>query len=421
MKIFTRPIMNTNQKPPVVYLDYLKELDCRIESLNQYVNWTNPNWRILNNKSGNNYFATDKELVNNGIIKIGLIDDDTSKSFTTITIICAAKLRLHQGLAQRYGAECYYWFFSDYDWPVRMSFDEISDETKRAAIKNKYANLVGINAQEVQDADLSKCEIWCASSSYIYTDKVVLSDSADKLYDSILYPDTIYVLQNNTSSLLYFNHSDTPIKNPYQLILAAQGYNIFCNYIEENDSQNLNNIGRQQIAHYQILPISTAGDMVIPTSQFDNNKWLWQYVPQSASKYGTEYIFHLPSSPLRLYYHDYESSHQLQGLYSLNFYQASNYLNSFNLLGNNITPVLANRYGTTWSGWNDHTLFSKIICNISTDTNIFKEEEIICDDSLSMGDTVFANYKIPYYNITIENMVEEDSFKPDMQWYLNIV
>lgn len=418
MKLFTYPI---KQLSSLTSLDYLKEIDCRIDSLNEYLEKTNPNWHLLNTFTGEKPFATNKELVDNGIIKLGLLYHNNE--YQVITVLCVAKLKLHQGLSQIYGDNCYYWFFSDADWPtyiLQQDLESKVSKTMREEFDHYYHDFTGEFPNELYKIWITNDEFSSINYAFLYEPQ-----TSFKIYQNSDIAGSLLILQNDNSQLLIPNDLIGEIDNPYIPILAAQGYNIFCNYIEENDSQNINNQERQNIINYQILPIPVTGDIVIPTalSNINSNKtiWSWQYISKGITKYGTDYIFHLPSGPLRLFYHSGPENLNLIGTYKLDLLNSSNLIGSFSVNESKIIPLIANENKTLWNGWDDQVICSKIIHNTAADPKVFQEEEIICDESLKLGDTVFANYKIPYYNITVENMVDENSSRPNMQWYLTMI
>lgn len=418
MKLFTYPI---KQLSSLTSLDYLKELDCRIDSLNEYLEKTNPNWHLLNTMIGEKPFATNKELVDSGVIKLGLLYHNND--YQIITILCVAKLKLHQGLSQIYGDQCYYWFFSDADWPtyiLQQNLELKISTTIKEQFNHYYYDFTGELPSESYQIWVTNDEFSAINYAFLYEPQ-----TSFKIYHNSNNTGNLLVLQNNNSKLLIPNDLVGKIDNPYIPILAAQGYNIFCNYIEENDSQNINNQGRQNIINYQILPVSVTGDIVIPTTlsniKSDKITWSWQYVSKGITKYGTDYVFHLPSGPLRLFYHSGPENSNIVGIYALDLLNASNLISGFSVNESKIIPLIANKNKTLWNGWDDQVICSKIICNIADSESSFQEEEIICDESLKLGDTVFANYKIPYYNITVENMVDENSSRPNMQWYLTMI
>lgn len=419
MKLFTYPV---KQLSSLTSLDYLKELDCRIDSLNEYLEKTNPNWHLLNTMIGEKPFATNKELVDSGIIKLGLLYHNNE--YQIITILCVAKLKLHQGLSQIYGDQCYYWFFSDADWPtyiLQQNLELKISTTIKEQFNHYYYDFTGELPSESYQIWVTNNEFSAINYAFLYEPQ-----TSFKIYQNSDNTGSLLVLQNNNSKLLIPNDLVGKIDNPYIPILAAQGYNIFCNYIEENDSQNIDNQGRQNIINYQILPVSVTGDIVIPTTLCNIKSgiinWSWQYVSKGITKYGTDYVFHLPSGPLRLFYHSGPKKSNIVGTYALDLLNASNFINGFSVNESKIIPLIANANKTLWNGRDDQVICSKIIHNISENPEFsFQEEEIICDESLKLGDTVFANYKIPYYNITVENMVDENSSRPNMQWYLTMI
>ena len=141
MKLFTINPQAAKLKGTV--LDYLYELDAKINSLQEYIDNTNPNWVLLNkieiDKSGNaGSFINMEDLIKYGIIQLAISVQQNEQSEVLIpyTVLCPNKLKLHKGLVQEYGEHCYYWFYNDDDYPgTRATYNTSSD-----AYKEKVAN-----------------------------------------------------------------------------------------------------------------------------------------------------------------------------------------------------------------------------------------------------------------------------------------
>ena len=90
------------------------------------------------------------------------------------------------------------------------------------------------------------------------------------------------------------------------------------------------------------------------------------------------------------------------------------YIKGFDMQGTILKPCISNINNTAWNSFKEDIILGKFILD--------NGEEVIFDESLHYDETNFANYRIPRYNITIENMTEEKSVIPTtLNVYLTIV
>ena len=146
MKLFTINPQAAKLKGTV--LDYLYELDAKINSLQEYIDNTNPNWVLLNkieiDKSNNTgSFINMEDLIQHGIIQLAISVQQNEQSEEVLipyTVLCVNKLKLHKGLVQEYSEYCYYWFYNDDDYPgTRITYNESSAYAEQVA--NWYKQL----------------------------------------------------------------------------------------------------------------------------------------------------------------------------------------------------------------------------------------------------------------------------------------
>lgn len=424
MKLFT--INPQAAKLNGTILDYLYELDAKINSLQEYIDNTNPNWVLLNkieiDKSGNAVsFINIKDLIQHGIIQLAISVQQNEQSEEVLipyTVLCVNKLKLHKGLVQEYGEHCYYWFYNDDDYPGIRATYNTSLPAYAEQVANWYKQLThsellpdGFNLQywiQQKDVSIVRSPVGThpATGNPIIND-IRLYKNEDENYTLVLrYQDTI------------IEHSFDNKKIP---ILAPQGYAIFCDLIEENKLVNKTNRERRDFSHYKLFPISPAGDLYIPSSapvlEDNHYVWTWNYVPKGTDKYGTHILFHLPGPHMRLLLHanamPANATEQWYNTTAIDF-KNNGYIKGFDMQGTTLVPYISNIENTAWNSFQEDIVLGKFILDNS--------EEVIFDESLHYDETNFANYRIPRYNITIENMTEEKSVIPtNLNVYLTIV
>ena len=416
MKLFTINPQATKSKGTV--LDYLYELDAKINSLQEYIDNTNPNWVLLNkieiDKSNNaGSFISMQDLIQQGIIQLAISVQQNAQSEVIIpyTVLCPNKLKLHKGLVQEYGEHCYYWFYNDDDYPGnRVTYNESSAYAEQVA--NWYKQLThskslpdDFNLQYwIQQKDVSM--VRSPIGAHPTTENPIINDIA--------------LSKNGDHYTLVLRYQDTIIEDSFDNkkipILAQQGYAIFCDLIEENKPVDKTNLERRDFSHYKLFPVSPAGDLYIPSStpvlENDHYVWTWNYVPKGTDKYGTHILFHLPGPHMRLLLHA-DATEQWYNTTAIDF-KNNSYIKGFDMQGTTLVPYISNIENTAWNSFQEDIVLGKFILD--------NGEEVIFDESLHYDETNFANYRIPRYNITIENMTEENSVIPtNLNVYLTIV
>ena len=421
MKLFT--INPQAAKLNGTILDYLYELDAKINSLQEYIDNTNPNWVLLNkieiDKTGNaRSFIDMKDLIKYGIIQLAISVQQNAQSEEVIipyTVLCPNKLKLHKGLVQEYGEHCYYWFYNDDDYPGnRVTYNESSAYAEQ--VTNWYKQLTHSKSLpddfnlrywiQQKDVSIVRSPVGTHPAENPVINDITLSKNGN--YDTLVlrYQDTI----------IEYSFDDKKIPIP-----AQQGYAIFCDLIEENKSVDKTNLERSNFSHYKLFPVSPAGDLYIPNSapvlENDHYVWTWNYVPKGTDKYGTHILFHLPGPHMRLLLHaNALKANETEQWYNTATIDLKNngYIKGFNMQGTTLKPYISNIENTAWNSFKEDIILSKFILD--------NGEEIIFDESLHYDETNFANYRIPRYNITIENMTEEKSVIPtNLNVYLTIV
>lgn len=417
MKLFT--INPRAAKLNGTILDYLYELDAKINSLQEYIDNTNPNWVLLNkieiDKSGNAVsFISMEDLIKHDIIQLAISVQQNAQSEEVIipyTILCPNKLKLHKGLVQEYGEHCYYWFYNDDDYPGnRVTYNESSAYAEQVA--NWYKQLThrkslpdDFNLQYwIQQKDVSM--VRSPVGTHPTTENPIINDIA--------------LSKNGNHYTLVLRYQDTIIEDSFDNkkipIPAQQGYAIFCDLIEENKPVDKNNLERRDFSHYKLFPVSPAGDLYIPSSApvLENSHyvWTWNYIPKGTDKYGTHILFHLPGPHMRLLLHA-DATEQWYNTAAIDL-KNNGYIKGFDMQGTILKPYISNIENTAWNSFKEDIILGKFILDNS--------EEVIFDESLHYDETNFANYRIPRYNITIENMTEENSVIPtNLNVYLTIV
>lgn len=421
MKLFT--INPQVAKLNGTILDYLYELDAKINSLQEYIDNTNPNWVLLNkieiDKLGNAVsFINMKDLIKYGIIQLAISVQQNAQSEKVIipyTVLCPNKLKLHKGLVQEYGEHCYYWFYNDDDYPgTRVTYNASSAYAEK--VVNWYRQLTHTNNEPPENL-----QYWIQQKDVSI---VKSSVGAHPTNENPVIND-IWLYKNGNYDTLVLRYQDTIIEHSFDNkkipIPAQQGYAIFCDLIEENKAVNKTNPERRDFSHYKLFPVSPAGDLYIPNSApvLENNHyvWTWNYVPKGTDKYGTHILFHLPGPHMRLLLHaNALKVNETEQWYNTAAVDLKNnsYIKGFNMQGTTLEPYISNIENTVWNSFKEDIILSKFILE--------NGEEVIFDESLHYDETNFANYRIPRYNITIENMAEEKSVIPtNLKVYLTIV
>ena len=418
MKLFTINPQTTKSKGTV--LDYLYELDAKINSLQEYIDNTNPNWVLLNkieiDKSNNaGSFISMQDLIQQGIIQLAISVQQNEQSEEVLipyTVLCPNKLKLHKGLVQEYGEYCYYWFYNDDDYPGTRTTYKTSSLAYAEKVANWYKQLTrneqlpnNFNLQYwIQQKDVST--IRSPIGTHPTTENPIINDIA--------------LSKNGDHYTLVLRYQDTIIEDSFDNkkipIPAQQGYAIFCDLIEENKPVDKTNLERRNFSHYKLFPVSPAGDLYIPNSapvlENDHYVWIWNYVPKGTDKYGTHILFHLPGPHMRLLLHA-NAIEQWYNTTAIDF-KNNGYIKGFDIQGTTLVPYISNIENTAWNSFEEDIVLSKFILDDG--------EEVIFDESLHYDETNFANYRIPRYNIAIENMTEENSVIPiNLNVYLTIV
>ena len=419
MKLFT--INPQAVKLNGTILDYLYELDAKINSLQEYIDNTNPNWVLLNKIEIDKYghavsFINMEDLIKHGIIQLAISVQQNAQSEEVIipyTVLCPNKLKLHKGLVQEYGEHCYYWFYNDDDYPGnRVTYNESSAYAEQVA--NWYKQLTHSKSLP-KDFNL---QYWIQQKDV----SMVRSPVGTHPTNGNPIINDITLSRNGNQDTLVLRYQDTIIEHSFDdkkiPIPAQQGYAIFCDLIEENKSVDKTNLERRNFSHYKLFP---AGDLYIPSSApvLENNHyvWTWNYVPKGTDKYGTHILFHLPGPHMRLLLHanamPINATEQWYNTTAIDF-KNNDYIKSFDMQGTTLEPYISNIENTVWNSFKEDIILSKFILD--------NGEEVIFDESLHYDETNFANYRIPRYNITIENMTEEKSVIPtNLKVYLTIV
>lgn len=407
MKLFTtNPYASSSDQ---AVKDYCLETDNRIQALQAHIDRTNPNWFILNEEytPGQPAFST-LELLKNGIVNIVLFENNEDAKVGCY--ICPNLLRLHIGLIQEYGPDTYYWFYNK-EFDRAKSYVTLSEDKKSLVKEWISQHIGGISQGDLYNLTI---RIWDMSAATTYNR--VLTNGTTYLTNIYLTSEneasheTLF-LKDNSGSIVPNENSE----NAQLPIIAREGTVIFCNALEENEPQNKDSSIRAKQSSYIILPMSGAGNIYIPSSYAVNadntTTWTWKLIKKGTDTYGTNIPFHLPGPPMRLILPQHSADN------ILNMYEVQYNIPSSTLLaytgGSEMKPQIANKDNTIWDGFEKNTLCSKFITG--------DYEEFICDETIEYGDTNFANYKIPYYTITVENMVSPSSVKPDFPVYLTIV
>ena len=399
MRLFTHDIKPSIAVPQL--RDYLLESDVRIKGLHDYIEHTNPNYILINE---NNFFSND-ELLNNKILNIGLCMNQDKP--TAHIILRPNFLKLHRGLLQKYGDDAYC-CFGDID----NKYTDIPDnETAKAAIselQNKYFTLP-IN------------KIISFSMSDASSKKIVLINKENEVlreYDFLLYnTNTAFapILTNNQS---YEEITIEPTEDSLTYHHIDEGTAIIANFIEEDTLPNQYSRERRKLNNYYFLPTVSSLNCYLPVSiSKESGKllWNWEYIKNAINIYGKSVVINLNLSPMRLLIHKQSNlSDLIVNKYQLDYNNPSQTILSYLVNNNTIIPQIANNQKTVYSPLNNEVILQQLN---TTNNNAF--EEIFFDEEIKTGTTNFDKYYIPFYNITIQNLLKEE-VSPKLQTYLTI-
>lgn len=357
MRLFTINPYKPNIYHKIVY-DYLYETDNRINALQNDIDNHNPNWIILNESYNVSegelatvlrpLFSTET-LVSSGLIRIAL-----SSINELVTILDISRLKLHKGLIQQYGEDCYYW-----------------DRSATPFTEKSYTALT-----EDQQLIVKK---WIKQYSEVLFDPSSLS---------------IIILPEN-------------YEKEESLIQAPQGFVIFNNVLEENEKLTPDYSQRHNIDNYESFSFSSAGDLFVPSNYeivdykdgVATINWTWTLQNNATDTFGTHIVFHLPGPAMRLILPEHKAYENFISTYAMPAGYSSTVLLAYNVIDKKIIPQIANIDNVSWDGFSFNTMCSKLFTA--------EDEEFICDEILETSTTNFANYNIPYYTITIENALTE--------------
>ena len=400
----------TKKKQWARFADYYYELNNKVESLNSRLSWTNPNWTILNQSHNGIKYFTNKELLKYGIIQL-VIYKDSSNNQSIRVILRINKLKLHIGIIQEYGKDCFAWFYDNTLWPGNVKKYNNIDNNEKELI-NQWFQSYDIQIDPNNPNELNDLEIWFQNDENISFSPYLTSDE---------YINTIYLSDNdNNNKTFNLNNGILTIyKNSPQVLapfVLPEGCVIFCDFLEENSAEYQYTKERQTLTSYKIFPMSAAGALYIPsgyTVNADNTyTWTWTYVDKATDRYGSNLLFQLPGPPAR--YYIYSSFDNIQGLYTTDRFLS----HSITLYGgypanNKIDIQIGTIHNDMWLSMSMNTLCSKFVTADG--------EEIFFDEKLSYGESNLENYKIPYYTITIDSMESAESVKPSFDTFLTIV
>ena len=412
MKLYTlQSNTNTAQKR-----DYLYEMDKKIESLINYIDLTNPNWQIINKKytdNSNSTLVSMVDLLKYGIIKLVWFDNKLNTCFSV------NKLKLHKGLVNEYGPNTYYWLLDD------DSFDGIKYTVNFATISDN---------NQITDAQKNSLKQWQtnflnSSSNFNFDFYIInfnsntyvrLSDGTNSISNINLWNDfsiKSFSITNNQIDL----HTHKPATANSFLIKAQEGTVIFCNYLNENVATSSSDKNRNMISSYKIFSITSATDLFLPTQYWTDNgkvQWQWKYIESATDNSGTNYIFHLPCPPQRVYLHTGPDKYSIK---KLNINSTTNTHTEVSMIINNgqIVPNIASKNSIVWNVYDNNNILSKIyhLQKTSDSTNDFTLEEVFVDKEITTNTLNIENYQTSNYTITVK---DNDIYK-SLNLYLNIM
>lgn len=398
MRLFTHDIKPSIAVPQL--RDYLLESDVRIKGLHDYIEHTNPNYILINE---NNFFSND-ELLNNKILNIGFC----TNTETAHIILRPNFLKLHRGLLQKYGDNAYC-CFGDID----NKYISIPNDSKvKTAISELYQKYF-------KSSTLNK--IISFSTNETSSKKIVLINKENEVlkeYAFLLYnANTAFtpILTNNQS---YEEITIEPTEDSLTYHHIDEGTAIIANLIEEDTLPNQYSRERRKLNNYYFLPTVSSLNCYLPVSiSKESGKilWNWEYIKNAINTYGKSVVINLNLSPMRLLIHKQSNPSDLMiNKYQLDYNNPSQTILSYLVNNNTIIPQIANNQKTVYSPLNNEVILQQLN---TTNNNAF--EEIFFDEEIKTGTTNFDKYYIPFYNITIQNLLKEE-VSPKLQTYLTI-
>lgn len=212
-------------KHPRVWSKYFLDFDKRLTGLVNYIDFTNPNYILLNHQQNRGIpcFYTDDQLKSIGIIEV--INEGTEENPFLVTYVHAERLHAHHGIVNKYGKNTYIVFEHDDD-----SSDDSSEERTISYSKDFpfdegfviISNVVPeINGSRyttgLRSSDLYSLldcyRIPLSSSDYIANINTgILQDGNYYLYHALGASGTYYTLDNwsvfiNTGEFTYTPHA----------------------------------------------------------------------------------------------------------------------------------------------------------------------------------------------------------------------
>ena len=398
MRLFTHDIKPSIAIPQL--RDYLLESDVRIKGLHDYIEHTNPNYILINE---NNFFSND-ELLNNKILNIGFCTDTE----TAHIILRPNFLKLHRGLLQKYGDNAYC-CFGDIDNKYISIPNDSKVTTAISELYQKYFKSSTLN------------KIISFSMNDASSKKIVLINEGNgilKEYDFLLYNiDTAFVpiLTNNQS---YEEITIEPTEDSLTYHHIDEGTAIIANLIEEDTLPNQYSRERRKLNNYYFLPTVSSLNCYLPVSISQKSGkilWNWEYIKNAINTYGKSIVINLNLSPMRLLIHKQSNPSDLMiNKYQLDYNNPSQTILSYLVNNNIIIPQIANNQKTVYSPLNNEVILQQLN---TTNNNTF--EEVFFDEEIKIGTTNFDKYYIPFYNITIQNLLKEEVI-PQFSTYLTI-
>lgn len=403
MRLFTHDIKSSIAIPQL--RDYLLESDVRIKGLHDYIEHTNPNYILINE---NNFFSND-ELAANKILNIGFCTDEDKQ--TAHIILRPNFLKLHRGLLQKYGDDAYC-CFGDID---NKYTDIPNNETAKAAILELQKKYFTLPINKIISFSMND-----ASSK-----KIVLIKAEDLTeYDFLLYnTNTAFapILTNNQS---YEEIAIEPTEDSLTYHHIDEGTAIIANLIEEDTLPHQYSRERRKLNNYYFLPTVSSLNCYLPVSISKKSGkilWNWEYIKNAINTYGKSVVINLNLSPMRLLIHKQSNPSDLMiNKYQLDYNNPSQTILSYLVNNNTIIPQIANNQKIVYSPLNNEVILQQLntmIPNINPNTNTF--EEVFFDEEIKTGTTNFDKYYIPFYNITIQNLLRE-GISPKLKTYLTI-
>ena len=237
-------------------------------------------------------------------------------------------------------------------------------------------------------------------------------------YDFLLYnTNTAFtpILTNNQS---YEEITIEPTEDSLTYHHIDEGTAIIANLIEEDTLPNQYSRERRKLNNYYFLPTVSSLNCYLPVSiSKESGKilWNWEYIKNAINTYGKSVVINLNLSPMRLLIHKQSNPSDLMvNKYQLDYNNPSQTILSYLVNNNTIIPQIANNQKTVYSPLNNEVILQQLN---TTNNNAF--EEVFFDEEIKTGTTNFDKYYIPFYNITIQNLLKEE-VSPKLQTYLTI-